>query len=74
MLSGKLPHGNEPRGMLGMLLEHLSTPPIPLRRAAPGVSPALEKVVMSALEADPAARPDPLALARRFAEAARAVR
>jgi CheY-like chemotaxis protein len=70
MLSGKLPHGNEPRGMLGMLLEHLSTPPIPLRRAAPGVSSALEKVVMSALHADPAARPDPMALARRFTEAA----
>jgi eukaryotic-like serine/threonine-protein kinase len=41
-----------------LLAAHMSELPAPLRRAAPGVSPALATLVMRCLEKDPIRRPD----------------
>jgi len=54
MLAGRLPFDGD--SAVSIALKHLSEPPPPLGHVRPGVSPALESVVMSALAKDPAQR------------------
>jgi serine/threonine-protein kinase len=62
MLSGEAPFAGSSSTRL--LMAHASEPPPPLRQKRPDLSPELEAVVMSALEKDPARRPQ---TAREFA-------
>jgi len=57
LLSGKHPFANRTSPQQ-LLAAHMSESPSPLRRTAPGVSPALAALVMRCLEKDPARRPD----------------
>ncbi len=54
MLGGRLPFDGD--SAVSIALKHLSEPPQPLTQVRPGVSPALEAVVMAALAKDPAGR------------------
>jgi eukaryotic-like serine/threonine-protein kinase len=54
MLAGRLPFDGD--SAVSIALKHLSEPPPPLAQARPGVSAALESVVMAALAKDPARR------------------
>ncbi|MBI1259891.1 MAG: protein kinase [Chloroflexi bacterium] len=54
MLTGKVPF-DDPSAM-SVALKHLSEPPIPPRQLNPKLSPAVEKVVLKALEKEPSKR------------------
>jgi eukaryotic-like serine/threonine-protein kinase len=54
MLAGRLPFEGD--SAVSVALKHLSEPPPPISQFRPGVSPALESVVMAALAKDPAHR------------------
>jgi serine/threonine-protein kinase len=54
MLAGRLPFEGD--SAVAIALKHLSEPPPPLSQVRPGISPALESVVMAALAKDPANR------------------
>jgi eukaryotic-like serine/threonine-protein kinase len=68
MLTGEAPfEGNSTR----LLIAHSTEPPMPLSRKRPDILPAVEAVVMRALDKDPSRRPQTaLEFAREFAEAA----
>ncbi|HSE98991.1 MAG TPA: serine/threonine-protein kinase, partial [Blastocatellia bacterium] len=55
MLSGEAPF--EGSSSMRLLMAHAADPPPPLREKRPDISPEIERVVMSALEKDPARRP-----------------
>lgn len=68
MLSGKLPFPVEPRrNPHAVAIQHLTTKAIPLRDAAPSIPVDIERVVESALEKDPSARPTAAELRDRLA-------
>jgi serine/threonine protein kinase len=68
MLTGEAPfEGNSTR----LLIAHSTEPPMPLSRKRPDIPPAVEAVVMRALDKDPDRRPQSaVEFAREFAEAA----
>jgi serine/threonine protein kinase len=69
MLSGEAPFKGDSSTRL--LVAHAHEPPEPLRNKRPDLSPELETVVMSALEKNPARRPQSAGeFARQFQEAA----
>jgi beta-lactam-binding protein with PASTA domain len=69
MLAGRLPFDGD--SAVSIALKHLSEPPPPLAQLRPGLSPAIESVVMAALAKDPAVR---WQSADEFAAALEAVR
>ena len=69
MLSGEAPFEGDSSTRL--LMAHAAEPPAPLRQKRPDLSPAIEAVVMKALEKDPEKRPQSAAdFAREFEQAA----
>ncbi len=66
MLSGALPF--QSASPMGFLVQHMMEAPIPLTAANPGISGAVEEVVMRALDKSPGARPaSALEFARQLA-------
>ena len=63
MLTGYVPFSGD--SAVAIALRHVSDPPTPLREVRPDVHPALEAIVMRALQKDPAAR---FGSAEEFAE------
>jgi eukaryotic-like serine/threonine-protein kinase len=69
LLTGRVPFDGE--SPVAIALKQISEPPVPPSQLRPGISPALEGVVMRALEKDPARR---FASADEFAAALEAAR
>jgi serine/threonine protein kinase len=67
MLSGRLPFVPSSADPLALVAMQAEEDPPPLRQRSPEVSPALEKLVRSALDRDPAGRPTADVLGRRLA-------
>lgn len=57
MLSGQMPFGDGAAGLASTLSNHLTKAPQPLRVHNPEVPESVERIVLSALEKDPALRP-----------------
>jgi serine/threonine protein kinase len=70
MLAGRLPFVPSSPDPLALVAMQVEEEPPPLRPECPGVSPALEALVQSTLDKDPAARPGAELLARRLARVA----
>ncbi len=69
LLAGRPPFQSEKNEAMAVAMMHLTHQPEPLRKLRPDVSPALESVVMSALEKDPESRPTAEELSRDLMEA-----
>jgi serine/threonine protein kinase len=70
MLCGQLPFRVGPSGLVGIIRMHLAEKPQPLRQINPDISPAIEAVVLQALEKDPKKRPSAKELSASFLAAA----
>jgi serine/threonine protein kinase/CheY-like chemotaxis protein len=69
MLAGRLPFTAEGVDPMALVWAHQSEAPPPLREVKPGLSAAVEAVVMQALRKDPEQRPTAEELARNLARA-----
>jgi serine/threonine protein kinase len=68
MLSGRLPFVPSSPDPLALVAMQVEDEPPPLRARGPDISPALEALVQTTLDKDPAARPSAELLARRLAK------
>jgi serine/threonine protein kinase len=70
MLTGRTPFKEVSQNLVALLMAHLNQGPPNVRSFSPGVPEEVDRVVMSALAAEPAHRPTMDELAARFAKAA----
>jgi CheY-like chemotaxis protein len=70
MLSGRLPFVPSSPDPLALVAMQVEDEPPPIRSRCPDISPALETLIQTTLEKDPAARPSAELLARRLARVA----
>ncbi len=69
LLAGRPPFVSERNEAMAVAMMHLTHNAEPLRKLRPDISPALESVVMAALEKDPESRPTAADLSRDLSEA-----
>jgi hypothetical protein len=69
MLCGRVPFLPGASGQIGVVMQHMTQAPPPLKEFNPNVPAAIEKVVMRALEKDPEKRPTAEELAQEFVTA-----
>lgn len=64
MLTGQMPFATDDGGYWGLVMQITTRDPDPPASIEPGISPALDAIVLRAMSKDPATRPNALELAR----------